>query len=59
MIKQTAQLIFKALVIGILLNVGLGQVPTTAQTINSQEMQPILYQAPLDNAGDVIVNTAQ
>ncbi|MDM8518657.1 hypothetical protein QUF64_01315 [Anaerolineales bacterium HSG6] len=59
MIKQTAQLIFKALVIGILLNVGLGQVPTTAQTLNSQEIQPSLYQAPLNSAGDIVANTAQ
>ena len=57
MIKQIAQLIFKALVIGILLNVGLEQVPTTAQTINSQEIQPTIYQ--VGNAGDVVANTAQ
>lgn len=33
MAKQTAQLFLKALVIGVLLQVGLRQVPTQAQTI--------------------------
>jgi|GEM_PF-1973439 len=52
MVKKTVQLFIKAFIIGILVNVGLQQVPETSQFINEnitiQSRPPLVTQAPLD-----------
>lgn len=54
MIKQTIQLFFKALTIGILLNVGLAQVPR--QAVNETVITPSVQQAPSSSNVDMFAS---
>jgi hypothetical protein len=56
MTKQTIQLLFKALVIGILVNVSLGRVPQTAQSINDVDVAPSSQQIPANTHHDMLTS---
>jgi len=61
MAKQTMQLFLKAFVIGLLLQVGLGQVPEKAHPINHNHSisTPATIQAPANNASSFDVSVSQ
>ncbi len=57
MLIQTIQLFIKALAIGIILNIGLAQVPRTETMTVNQVVAPTMQQAPLDTEVDMLTST--